>query len=478
MSTLGATVAFDLVRRLKSYGTKRSLFYAYCQVKLAANRAFRKSYSLQGEDLVMDELLGFKDIGFYIDIGASHPRTGNNTRRFYGRGWRGINVEPDGTTFAKLSRDRKRDVNLNIGVGRARAKKPFYSFDASNLSTFSAEAARRAMENGFTLKGESVVEIRTLADILEEHHPSGDIDIMSLDTEGWELEVLEGNDWTRFKPEIICIETGSKHAGDDATREGLDDYLGRRGYIKVFGNELNSIFALSARRGGEPTEGATNEYTRHTASRPYLKLERMASYHYQMELVLDALESSGGTSLDILEIGGSNGVLKANLCNYFEANSLDHRVTSLDIDPSSSPDVVGDVRMMPFDEQSFDVAVCCEVLEHMPYEDAEAALDELHRVARGFVLLTVPHTSLYLSLVARTSRKPMRTIILNILEPWFMKFKRGPLEWSHHWELGYRGYSQARFAESVRARGFSIIQEFRNPLFPTHHFFLLRCETS
>ncbi|MDT7858162.1 class I SAM-dependent methyltransferase [Rubrivirga sp. S365] len=49
---------------------------------------------------------------------------------------------------------------------------------------------------------------------------------------------------------------------------------------------------------------------------------------------------------------------------------------------------IGDLYGLPFDDGSFDVVLCSEVLEHL--EDPARALAELVRVARSGVVLTVP----------------------------------------------------------------------------------------
>jgi FkbM family methyltransferase len=464
--------------RAKQYGLVRSLYYLYWHVRLLIRRFTRGSYSQLGEDLILDELLGHRQHGFYVDIGAGHPRIGNNTKRFSKRGWTGINVEPDSKVFALLEADRKNDVNVNVGIGRDRTTMPFFRFDATNLSTFSRDEADRWLAMGFALKDQATVEVRTLSDILTEYCPGGSIDLMSMDTEGWEMEALEGNDWSRFKPEVLCIETGSKHAGARSPRGGpeLHTYLEQLGYRKAFENEVNSVYFLSSSRPSRAAGGAvgTTEYSRHACSRPYLSLERMASYYYQMDLTLDALESVGGEALRILEVGGSNNILSSCLSSYFAANGQAHEIVSLDLDPSASPDIIGDVREIPLNDGSVDVAVCCEVLEHMPFEDVAIALRELRRVTNGFVILTIPHASLYLSLVARASRRQMRSLLLNVLEPSFIGFKRGRLGWSHYWEIGYRGYPVSRLQSLMSQEGLRIERDFRNPLFPTHHFFMLR----
>lgn len=49
----------------------------------------------------------------------------------------------------------------------------------------------------------------------------------------------------------------------------------------------------------------------------------------------------------------------------------------------------GSVTHLPFDNDSFDVALCLEVLEHLP--EPELAIDELVRVSAGDVVISTPH---------------------------------------------------------------------------------------
>lgn len=49
----------------------------------------------------------------------------------------------------------------------------------------------------------------------------------------------------------------------------------------------------------------------------------------------------------------------------------------------------GSVYKLPFSDRSFDTVICSEVLEHL--DDPNRAVAELKRVARGHVLITVPH---------------------------------------------------------------------------------------
>ena len=55
----------------------------------------RPAYAQFGEDQVLDELVGTKTRGFYVDVGAHHPHRLSNTHLLYVRGWWGINIDPN-----------------------------------------------------------------------------------------------------------------------------------------------------------------------------------------------------------------------------------------------------------------------------------------------------------------------------------------------------------------------------------------------
>jgi ubiquinone/menaquinone biosynthesis C-methylase UbiE len=52
-----------------------------------------------------------------------------------------------------------------------------------------------------------------------------------------------------------------------------------------------------------------------------------------------------------------------------------------------------DIARLPFDDQAFDLVLAIEVLEHVP--DPTAALQELSRVARGNLVLSVPREPIW-----------------------------------------------------------------------------------
>ena len=205
------------------------------------------SFSQGDEDLIIDKYFNFKDKGFYVDIGANDPVRFNNTYRFYKKGWCGINVEPEEKNFRKLKRLRPADINLCFGVGTQKIK-TFYQFLPSTLSTFSSKEAKRYKDLGFKMLGQRKIALKKLSSIIGQYTKGKEIDYMSIDTEGSDLDVLMSNNWSRLRPKLICIEVGErelKRAKWKKTNEKVSKYLKALGYKELYNNKVNAIFVLS-----------------------------------------------------------------------------------------------------------------------------------------------------------------------------------------------------------------------------------------
>lgn len=221
--------------KIRRYGLKKS--FQKIMHRLFAPKLFY--YSEQGEDI----LLSFyctQDRGFYVDVGAYHPKRLSVTRKFYEKGWRGINIEPNPSSKKIFDRVRRRDINLNVGVAdKAGALKYFY-WDKNNTSnTFDAELYERlAKERGYGAKKIIDVKVDTLNNILEEHlPPDTEIDFLTIDIEGYELKVLQSFDFDKFGPKHILVE--ELRCGDqnidfmDFRDMELYKLLNSKGYIVV-----------------------------------------------------------------------------------------------------------------------------------------------------------------------------------------------------------------------------------------------------
>lgn len=173
---------------------------------------FRRSYSQEGEDMIYRSFFENRKRykGFYIDVGAHHPYRFSNTLHFYQNGWRGINIEPTPGSMRLFKLLRRKDVNLNVGISKKEGYLPFYCFNEPALNSFAKEVSQHiAVNTKYHIT--SVIEVKTmpLSVVLDHYLPAGQtIDFLTIDAEGFDLEVLQSNNWSKYIPRFIMVETG------------------------------------------------------------------------------------------------------------------------------------------------------------------------------------------------------------------------------------------------------------------------------
>lgn len=165
-------------------------------------------FAQDGEDLLLDRLLSRSPRGFYVDIGAHHPVRFSNTYLFYRRGWSGINVDAEPGSMRLFERLRQRDINIECGVAGHSGTLMFHRFNEPALNTFDEVEASLKDRPPYRLTERTQVAVRRLDEILNQYLPENqEIDFMSVDVEGKDYEVLDSNDWTRFRPKYVLAET-------------------------------------------------------------------------------------------------------------------------------------------------------------------------------------------------------------------------------------------------------------------------------
>ena len=198
------------------------------------------SYAQNFEDVTLWRALRDVEAGFYIDVGAWDPDVDSVTRAFSERGWRGVNVEPLPGRHAALQARRPRDVNLLAAVGAAAGTATFYDVEASGLSTLDPALAAAAIQTHGLAAARRTVQVTTLAEICRAHAPDP-VHFLKIDVEGAERAVLEGADFTRYRPWIVLLE-----ALDPRTlapnHQDWEDLLAAAGYRFAWFDALNRFY--------------------------------------------------------------------------------------------------------------------------------------------------------------------------------------------------------------------------------------------
>lgn len=172
-----------------------------------SSRWMNYSYSQEGEDIILDNLLEGKSKGFYIDIGAYHPFRFSNTMRFYGRGWHGLNIDATPGSMKTFNKYRPRDINVEAAISDEGGKLAYYIFEEGALNTFDADSLERLKEHGYIPLNKIFVETYSIMDILDKYlKEDQEIDFMDIDIEKFDEKVISRMDFSRYKPTIIMIE--------------------------------------------------------------------------------------------------------------------------------------------------------------------------------------------------------------------------------------------------------------------------------
>lgn len=199
----------------------------------------------------------------------------------------------------------------------------------------------------------------------------------------------------------------------------------------------------------------------------YYERRRLYSVAVQAEVLWSLRPAS------VIEVGPGRGVFAALFRQLSGA-----RVVTMDIDPSLSPDVIGSVFEMPFENGAFDAAACFQMLEHLPFERFGPALKEMRRVAKAGLALSLPDCSFALTMRMGV-RNPRKDGLVGAwtIQPsgWALrKLKTVPNSAGHFWEIGRKGTPLKRVRKVIVESGWKIDREFRTAENAYHRFFVLK----
>ena len=199
-------------------------------------------YSQYGEDNIIYSLLGLNGITEinYIDIGANDPFKLNNTALFYEKNYTGINIEPDPVVFKKLKKHRKKDINLNIGIGNKEDFIDYYQFDDNVYNSFSIDESENIQKKGINLKSIIKVKVNTYNYVVQKYLNGIPPVILFLDAEGLDEIIIDSINFEIYSPKILCVETFAY--GIEIKNNYLIEKIISKGYYIYADTFVNTIF--------------------------------------------------------------------------------------------------------------------------------------------------------------------------------------------------------------------------------------------
>ena len=164
-------------------------------------------YSQEGEDVILRRVFGDQKTGFYVDVGAHHPKRFSNTCYFYDKGWQGINIDALPGSMKVFQKFRPRDINLEIAISEKEQNLTYYMFNEPALNGFSKSISEGRQNEDYQIEKKISIPSFPLSKILDTHLPLNQkINFLSVDVEGLDLKVLASNDWEKYRPKVVLVE--------------------------------------------------------------------------------------------------------------------------------------------------------------------------------------------------------------------------------------------------------------------------------
>ena len=190
-------------------------------------RQSKLSYSQFGEDCALYPIFGGRKIKkglFYVDVGCHHPRKGSNTYFLYKRGGRGVLIDMELEKIYACKILRPKDISILAAVSDKVEEVEIYSDKKfSNLTTISNNS-----REGKAVVGK--IRTKTLTSILDAtKYRNKEIDLLSVDVEGVDLEVLKGLDFKVYNPKVVVVESLNSNI-DNILNGEIHKFLSNIGY--------------------------------------------------------------------------------------------------------------------------------------------------------------------------------------------------------------------------------------------------------
>lgn len=191
-------------------------------------------HSQWGEDRWLAEHFDVPNLGVFVDIGAGDGVRGSNSLYFENLGWRGLCVDADPRNHKPL-RHRCCAVDT-CAVSTTPGLWPFGMY------------AHKPSWSGLRRRGadyrEILVECRPLEDLLQRWCVD-QIDLLSIDVEGTELDVWDSFDHARHRPAVVIVEYDDDHP--ERHRHAIQQHLGPDTYRLVHQTPANLILQRTDR---------------------------------------------------------------------------------------------------------------------------------------------------------------------------------------------------------------------------------------
>ena len=193
-----------------------------------------RSHSDLNQDIVALAVSGWRQGGYFVEFGALDGMLGSNTVLLEtAYGWTGIVAEPARCWREALTRNRQCRIDHRAVARESGQELQFKETDTqlglSGLMDYFDDGECHTRRRLNSAGREYTVTTVSLNDLLDQHQAPPVIDYISVDTEGSELAILQGFDFSRRRVELWTIE----HNYFDPARQAILEIMTNNGYQRI-----------------------------------------------------------------------------------------------------------------------------------------------------------------------------------------------------------------------------------------------------
>ena len=246
-------------------------------------------------DLLLEEVVGIKQTGQFLEIGAYDGETNSKTCHLADLGWEGVYVEPIAEFAAKCANRHQNNqvVIEQVAIGTHNHTGIIYKDGlASTLQPeqkdFQVAAASHHDKLNFHFQEEKV-SIWSWDSLCEKHLQSRPFDLFVIDVEGSEMDILQQIDFSAFRPAIIICEIFRQQwdfVSEQMIKAGIqvEQMLSTQGYYPWVIDAHNTAFVADLPTSTLLHQGTPIELLHSVASQHHALGEMEETLHLMLEI--------------------------------------------------------------------------------------------------------------------------------------------------------------------------------------------------
>ena len=167
----------------------------------------------------------------------------------------------------------------------------------------------------------------------------------------------------------------------------------------------------------------------------------------------------------IIEIGKGNGFVS----DFFK--KAKYNFMTFDINENLKPDILGNIlELDKYVDFKVDIIAACEVLEHLPFDMFESSLEQISRVTKKNLIITLPEFKKFFGFNIQFRLPKLE----RFSTPFFLKYRGNTILGSgHYWEIDYDKNTKRKNIEMIVEKYFKIVESGKFHTNPYHNYYVL-----